>query len=335
LLLAVCILVLLLCAEPAFCWSNGGYSADPAHPDYGTHDWISQHALDYLPAEEKQYITDNLAAYLYGTELPDLPASQGGIGDASAKHHIYFYANGSLQDASAAQRASEEYQKALDYLKNGNYSSAAKEAGIMSHYIDDMGVFCHVMGANTDWRAESSSTHSNYESYVDGKTGSYDSAVFNGYLHYDGVLSIVSASDSAKTLAYNSTFGDNGAYSCTWMNSNYNWSNLAFKNRCGESLNLAVNAVADVLNTLYLEASPPVIVSPTIQPPTPTPTLTTQPTATPTTTNSPTLTSTSSPSQTPITPELPTAPAIITTILAVTALAVVYREKAKKSEKPF
>jgi hypothetical protein len=41
-------------------WSNGGYSADPSNPDYGTHDWIAQHALDWLPVEEKQYILDNL-----------------------------------------------------------------------------------------------------------------------------------------------------------------------------------------------------------------------------------------------------------------------------------
>ena len=40
-------------------WSNGGYSADPANPDYGTHDWIAEHALDWLPQEEKQFLLDN------------------------------------------------------------------------------------------------------------------------------------------------------------------------------------------------------------------------------------------------------------------------------------
>src|SRR3989337_2173861 len=43
-------------------WSNGGYSDEPSNPDYGTHDWIAQHALDWLPTEEKQYILDYLAA---------------------------------------------------------------------------------------------------------------------------------------------------------------------------------------------------------------------------------------------------------------------------------
>jgi uncharacterized protein YvpB len=37
------------------------------------------------------------------------------------------------------------------------------------------------------------------------------------------------------------------------MDHNYNWNNLTFKNRCGESLNLAVNLIADVLHTFYLE----------------------------------------------------------------------------------
>ena len=57
--------------EIAKAYSNGGYSTDPSNPDYGTHDWIAQHALDWLPTREKQYILDNLAAYLYGTELPE------------------------------------------------------------------------------------------------------------------------------------------------------------------------------------------------------------------------------------------------------------------------
>src|SRR4030065_405658 len=91
-------------------WSNGGYSADPAHPDYGTHDWIAEHALDWLPQQEKQFLLDNKAAYLYGTELPDNNQASDGIGDTT-KHHVHYRADGLLQDDAAAVRAREEYVK--------------------------------------------------------------------------------------------------------------------------------------------------------------------------------------------------------------------------------
>lgn len=42
-------------------WSNGGFSTDPSNPNYGPHDWIAQHALDWLPDGEKEYVLSNLA----------------------------------------------------------------------------------------------------------------------------------------------------------------------------------------------------------------------------------------------------------------------------------
>ena len=249
-LLVLCVSVLFLSVKPVWGWSNGGYSVNPSQPDYGTHDWIAQHALDYLPTQEKQYITNNLASYLYGTELPDNSQAANGIGDATTKHHIYFNADGSLQDGAAAQRANEEYQKALTYLKNKDYPNAAKTAGIMSHYIADLAVFGHVMGANTPWGTEKN--HSNHEDHVNTQTKTYDST-FNAYLHYDGSLTIISAPDAAKNIAYDTTFGGSNGLTCTWMDNNYNWSNPTFSNHAGESLNLAVNTLADVLHTLYSE----------------------------------------------------------------------------------
>jgi hypothetical protein len=241
---------LSLTIPQAVAWSNGGYSADSAQPDYGTHDWIAQHALDFLPDNEKQYITRNLAVYLYGTELPDLPASQGGIGDTT-KHHIYYYSNGSLQDDASAKRASEEYQKALAYLKNGSYVEAAREAGVLTHYIADMAVFGHLMGANTAWGTEIH--HSDYENHVNGQTGAYTSSL-DAYLQFDGELANVTAFDAAINLAFDTTFGGNSGLGCSWMDTNYNWSSPVFVERSAQSLNAAVNSVADVLHTLYLES---------------------------------------------------------------------------------
>jgi len=232
-------------------WSNGGYSADPSNPDYGTHDWIAQHALDWLPPSEKQYILDNLAAYLYGTELPDNGGATDGIGD-TAKHHIYYNSAQVMTDDAAAVRASTEYNNALSFLKAKDYAKAAKNAGIMSHYIADMAVFGHVMGSSTEWGAEMH--HSDYETYVNERTSSF-SAEFNSYLSFDGNLTTISAYDAAKNLAYDTTFDVDGDLTCVWMDQNHNWNNTTFKNRAGESLNLAVNCLTDVLHTLAVEST--------------------------------------------------------------------------------
>ena len=187
-LLLVFVAVLLLSVKPALCWSNNGYSDNPAQPKYGTHDWIAQHALDYLPSQEKQYIQDNLAAYLYGTELPDNGQASDGIGDTT-KHHVYYSASGALLDSASAQRASTEYNIALNYLKAQDYANAAKTTGTMTHYIADLAVFGHVMGSSTPWGSEIH--HSDYEDYVNARTTSYSSS-FNTYLTYDGSLSSLS-----------------------------------------------------------------------------------------------------------------------------------------------
>ena len=247
--LFLCALIAFSSIGSVFCWSNGGYSDNPANPDYGTHDWIAQHALDWLPSDEKQYILNNFASYLYGTELPDNGGAIDGIGD-STNHHVYFYANGSLQDDASAIRASEEYQKAVNFLSAHDYVNASKSAGIISHYIVDLAVFGHVMGANTLWGAEVH--HSDYEDYIQARTNSYSSS-FDSCLHFDGALTVIFAYDATINLAYDTTFDVDGDLTCVWMDTNYNWSNPTFTNRCGESLNLAVNYLADVLHTLYNE----------------------------------------------------------------------------------
>ena len=357
--MVICVSI-LFCVQPALGWSNGGYSANPAQPDYGTHDWIAQHALDYLPTQEKQYITDNLAVYLYGTELPDNSQAPDGIGDTT-KHHVYYSASGTITDDASAQRAKTEYNLALNFLKTKDYVDAAKTAGTMTHYIADLAVFGHVMGASTPWGAETH--HSDYEDYVNARTSSY-SGSFNTYLSYDGSLTTLTAYNAAVNIAYDTTFGGNNHLTSVWMDDNYNWNNQTFKDRCGQSLNLAVNDVADVLHTLYQESTP--TTSPTATPtpspsptstPSPSPSPTSNPTVTPTPTptvpptenpspspstttplptNSPT--STLSPSSNPIqninptptVPEFSSIQILTSAMLTVMALAIVFRKSSQK-----
>lgn len=244
-------LIVVLSFLPAgFCWSNGGYSSNLTNPDYGTHDWIIEHALDWLPQNEKQYIIDNLALCLYGTELPDNGAAPDGIGDTSL-HHIYYNAGGLLTDDSSAARAQTVFDEVVECIRSGEYWLAAKEAGVMSHYIADVAVFGHVMGSGTDWGAEKH--HSDYENYVNDRTSAYNDE-FNIYLSFDGELSLISAYDAACSLAYDTTFDIDGDLTAVWMDQNYNWSNTVFRERCGESLNLATNYIADVLHTIHIES---------------------------------------------------------------------------------
>jgi len=243
------IMLLIISSVTVYGWSNGGFSANPANPDYGTHDWIAQHSLDWLPQNEKQYVLDNLNLYLYATELPDNGQAPDGIGDTT-NHHVYYFANGSLQDDASAGRAQIFYQQALDAIKAGNFSGAANAAGVMTHYVSDMAVFGHVTGSATDWGPERH--HSDYEDYVNERTNSY-SDEFNVFLSFDGSLQVISAYDATLQLAADTTYDTSGnGLTAVWMDANYNWDNPTFRNRAGASVNLAVNLVADVLHTIYV-----------------------------------------------------------------------------------
>ncbi len=288
----------------ACAWSNGGYSSNHANPNYGTHDWIAQHALDWLPTQEQQFFTDYLTIYLYGTELPDNPNTPDGIGDTT-KHHIYFTANGSLQDGVAAVRAGQEYTNAVEALKQGNVSAAVEHLGMVTHYISDAAVFGHVMSAATAWGSETH--HSDYEKYVLNQTDTYEDD-FNVYLSFDGSLTVVSAYDAAVAVARDTTFGGASGLSCVWMDNQIDWGNPTFKGRCGESLNLAVNAVADVLHTFYVE---------NVEVPSPTPEEST---------------GLASPTESPSMPEFPAAALVGLAVLVSAAVCLGRKDILKKAK---
>ncbi len=245
-------LITFIPAIPA--WKNGQtdtgtgteFSASPEYLNYGTHDWIAQHALDWMITDEKEYLLDNLATYLYGTELPDKPIAQGGFED-SYLHHIFYNETGDLKNASAALRAKEEYDLAVDYLENGDIYNGTLHLGAMTHYIADVAVFGNVMNA-TYWGAPNNYT--NYMDFVNSKMASYDSE-FNSYLGFISSLGIADPDEAAFVVAYNTTFNPDGYRNCTWMDVNYDWADPEFKDRCGESLNLAVNTIGSVISDMY------------------------------------------------------------------------------------
>jgi hypothetical protein len=252
--------LLLPCARA---WSNGGYSADPDNPDYGTHDWIADMALTLQTRDATFLTTTYHSLFLLGTEAPDNPQY---IGD-STNHHVYFHASGLIQDDISAARASQIYQIALGYLLEGDKQSAAYDIGALSHYVSDPGVFGHTMGAYTDWGAETH--HSDYENVVESMTGSLSPPTGMSLGDSD-------AYNATLDLAKNITFGEGAIKSNVWMDTNYDWSDATFAASAMSSLHESVAAVAAVINHLLIETVSllPPQPSPTPQVPHPPATLT-------------------------------------------------------------
>jgi len=248
---AVLATILGLLSPGADGWSNGGYSADPENPDYGTHDWIADKALalqtvdvSHFKTTYHDFKTTYHDSYLIGTEAPDNPEY---IGD-SVNHHVYYYSNGAVQSDVSADRAKAMYDSALLRLTVGDFEIAAYYMGAMTHYIADVGVFGHTMGAYTDWGAEVH--HSDYESAFESFIGSLT-------LPSTVTLGHSSAYDSTMDLAMAITFGSGTVKSNVWMDDNYDWSDPVFEASAMESLYRSVHAVAAALNHLLSAAEPP------------------------------------------------------------------------------
>jgi len=226
-------------------WSNGGYSSDPANPDYGTHDWIADKAL-MIQARDVTFLSMTYhPRYMLGTEAPDNPVY---IGD-STNHHVYYYSEGVLQDDDSAVRASQLYQVALGYLRNGDYEAAAYDIGAMAHYVSDVGVFGHTMGSATDWGTEAH--HSDYENNIESMIGSLEPPT-------GLVLGDKGAYDATIGLARDITFGQGAIMTNVWMDTNYDWTDPVFVASAMSSLNSSVTAVAAVINHLMIETTPSV-----------------------------------------------------------------------------
>lgn len=83
-------------------------------------------------------------------------------------------------------------------------------------------------------------------------------APFKDCLSFDGQLEHVSPYDATLRLAYDTTFDPSGpGRTAKWMDDNYNPSSLVFRDRVCQSLNLAVNLVADLIYSVAVDANIP------------------------------------------------------------------------------
>jgi hypothetical protein len=244
-LIAIFVLVCATLAFPsASAWSNGGYSADPNNPDYGTHDWIADNALTIQTRDISFLRVTYHSLFLLGTEAPDNPDY---IGD-TAKHHVYYTAGHELEDDASAARASQIYDLAKGFLDAKDYQSAAYDIGVLAHYVSDPGVFGHTMGADTDWGTEVH--HSDYETYVNSMISSLS-------LPAGTALGDADAYSATLGLAEDITFGYGAIRSNIWMDANYNWADNAFISSASASLYGSTAAVAAVINHIMIATSSP------------------------------------------------------------------------------
>lgn len=225
-------------------WGNGGYSADPSNPDYGTHDWISERAIELVAGEKTFLSTTFRSSYLLGTESPDNPDMTGDTWN----HHVYYDPSGLVTEDNAARRARETASAARNLMAAGDFELAAYYIGAMSHYIADVGVFGHTMGSGTAWGEEEH--HSDYEAEIGSRILS---------LAPPSQISITANDpyDVTLDLAAQITFGRGDIKPNEWMDNNYNWSDAVFVASAYASVYAAVYAVASAVQYLLQETPLP------------------------------------------------------------------------------
>lgn len=215
---------------------------------YGTHDYLAQMAMEFLPADEKAWI--NELVLFYGTELPDSSGYDESINDRNVQH-VYFYANGTVKDDLLAERAMKKYELTISALKSGTNSLASKYAGIIVSYVSDAGLFSRVI--------KNPQNGLRFEGRVLKITNVYPSEEFEktygSYIEFDGELEMISPYDAIMRVAKATEGGklstDIDQCSAAWMDENYDPESPQFVECAGRDLNNAVNAMADVLHTLY------------------------------------------------------------------------------------
>lgn len=242
-------------------WNNGqqgnASTDDPSEcddPPYATHDWIADRALALVPNSEKEWLLPHKTLYLLGTEAPDnneIPdqcgAPNNGYDDRRKGHSVEWAEDWSdMVDGRAADRAQEEYEKAVAAYKSGNHSAAAFYMGAMAHYIGDVSQYGHSVPFEKH--------HSDYEGWVAARTKSFDDGPFAEYIKLDKLVQRKPYA-AVKRISKITAGGKNKILWPTKMEQLYKEkeNSQEYIDSIGYSLNLGINELADVLHTFYLK----------------------------------------------------------------------------------
>lgn len=251
------ILLVLVLVSPVSAWSDGysimgasvyeNWSVMWDEYNYGTHDYLAQKALGFLSGNETSWLNEQ--EFYYGTELPDSDAREG-FADSACCQHIFFNPNGSVRDDIMAWKSMRKYNLTLELLGRGVNDTASKWVGSMTHYIADAGLWGRLVRASAKSRV--------FEDFIMVRTDLiYPSDdfedLFSTYISFDGSLEMLSPYEAVMKVANATYFGeDDGSCSAGWMDENYNTSDPEFLRCAGRNFNNIVNAIADVLHTIYM-----------------------------------------------------------------------------------
>ncbi len=244
----------------ASAWSNGPRGNATTNrveecdsPPYSTHDWIADHALALLPNDEKAWLVPHRTMYLLGTEAPDnrrIPdacgAPHNGYDDRNRGHSVDWNADHSkMIKTRAARRAQEEYNKAIIAFEEGNPGAAAFYLGAMAHYVGDVSHYGHTYPDEEHG--------GDYERWVRDRTEAFNDAVFESYIKLDRLVRRRPYT-AVKRISRVTSAGRGSILTAEKMDDLYekNPKPQQFIDSVGNSLNLAVNELADVLHTFHV-----------------------------------------------------------------------------------
>lgn len=257
---AAVLILAALTAMPAQAWKNGppnnkvtNSAADCLAPPYSTHDWIADHARALLPADARAWLDPHRVPMLIGTEAPDYAkieafcgAPNRGYNDTGqGRHDLRFDATGTVTRDLPAQRAQEEYEKAVQAYRAGRPDHAAYFLGAAMHYIGDLAQYGHTVKGEIH--------HADFEDWVGALTPSFAGGVFEKFIVADG-LEPRRADDAVLRTGRFTWTGTAPVLPPVDMDARFGPGALgdaAFVASVGHCLNRAVNEAADMLFGFY------------------------------------------------------------------------------------
>lgn len=160
------------------------------------------------------------------------------------RHDLRFNADGDVTRDTPARRAQEEYDKAVRAYRAGNPAAAAYYLGAAAHYPADLGQYGHTIKGEHH--------HHDYEEWAHDLTSAYEGGTFEGAIESDG-FDRRSAYDTVVWIGRHVHEGGGKILPASLMDDLWDDKDQTYRASVSASLNKAVNGIADMLHTFYLD----------------------------------------------------------------------------------